>query len=642
MVSIGLYGSEPGSRATGEDGRGSMRRAASQETTGVVITALGRRRWAACGAAVLMGSLLLAGCGTASSTSPPSQRPRAADGGTVTYAEVAGESPNYIFPVNPVAGQSVADIEQFMPLLYEPLFVDSFDEPTIDYAASIGYEPRWIDHDSAAVLTLRHYRWSNGSPVTTRDITFYINLARAAGPSWGDYSPGDFPYNIRRIAIEGPYQMTLYFTRSFNPTYYVDNQLSDITPIPQAVWDRESLTGRVANFDESPAGARKVWNFLNSYAERTSTYSDTNPIWGVTDGAWKLASFGGSTSPDIFVPNPAYSGVHPRIARFEELPFTSDAAEYDELRSGDRAITIGYVPDQDVPTVPTVRAAGYSVRQIHDWGVDYMVPNLRVPGVGAAFAQLYVRQALQHLVDQPLLISTFFDGDAVPTYGPAPIYPKNNPFADSFEEANPYPYSVPDAKSLLAGHGWRIVGGVQTCVSSACGKGVKIGTKLAFTLLVASGDLARTEEAELYASDAKRAGILVTLRSEEFNSIVGTIGPCANPQLSCSTWELANYGGATLSLYPSGGEQFLLGSQMNSGQYENPTLAGLIHAVRHQAGMRTYDAYENLVATDLPWIWLPTPSTLGAVAKTLRGPGIDAEFGDLEPQLWSLRSSSAR
>jgi peptide/nickel transport system substrate-binding protein len=561
-------------------------------------------------------------------------------GGVVKYAEGPGGNPNYIFPVNPSADQSSPNLAQFQPLMYQPLWTSNFNEPTINYADSIGNAPVWSHGDTEATVTLKHYLWSNGTPVTTRDITFYINLAKAAGPNWGDYTPGEFPYNVKAIKIESPTKMTFTFTKAYNPTYYIDNQLSDIIPIPQNVWDRESLNGPVGNYDETPAGAKAVWNFLNKYAENTGTYSSTNKIWGDIDGAYKLKSFGGSSSPDIFVPNPKYSGHRSTISEFEELPFTSDSAEYDELRTGTSALTLGYVPFQDIPTIPTVESAGFSITTVNSWGVDYIIPNLANPTLGPVLRQLYVRQALQHLVDQKTMIKDFLHGYGIPTYGPAPIYPLGNRFADSFEKHNLYPYSVATADRILEGHGWRVVNGVQTCEDSAlCGSKlgtVAKGTQLKLSLLYSSGSTALTEQDELFEADAARAHIDITLKSEPFNTVVGIVSTCnpKDPTEAQCTWQLGEYGGIDYSLFPSGGELFEPGGALNAGSFDNATINTLIHKIRHSATLQAYYEYENLIAAQLPWIWQPTASGVAAVAKDIHGPGLTTEFGDLTPNLW--------
>jgi len=595
-------------------------------------------------AAMSLGAMLLAACGTSSSTAKPaattpsSQAVSVVRGGVVKYAEVAGGNPNYIFPVETDSEFTVYNVAEFIPLMYKYLWQSNYTQPTINYSESIGNRPVWSHGDTVVTVTLKHYLWSNGTPVTTRDITFFVNLVKAAGANWGDYTPGDFPYNVKAMTIESPTKMTFTLTKPYNPTYYVDNQLSDIIPIPQNVWDRTSLTGKVGNYDETPAGAKAVWNFLNSYSEKTSTYSSTNPIWGDIDGPFELSSFGGSASPDIFVPNRRYSGHRATISEFEELPFTSNAAEYDLLRSGNGAISVGYVPASDVPTIPTVRAAGYKVSQVYQWAVDYMIPNLKNPTVGPILSQLYIRQVLQHLTDQETMIKRFLYGYGTPTYGPVPIYPKGNRFADAYEAKDLYPYSVATAKALLRAHGWRMKGGVQTCEdASACGPGVKAGSQLKLSLLYSSGSTALTEQNELLASDAAKAGVIITLRQESFNAVVGNVAACTPGQNGMSatspqcTWELGEYGGNSFGLYPSGGDLFLLGASENAGQYDNSAVNSLIHEVRHSSSLKPFYQYEDVVARDLPWIWQPTASDIAAVATNLHGPGISSEFGSTIP-----------
>jgi peptide/nickel transport system substrate-binding protein len=606
-----------------------------------------QRRLIVAVAFVAASALMLAACSSSAiaDANAIGQRPIERLGGTVKWAETAGSSPNYISPLDPGNDMTVDNLSQFQNLLYKPLFVSNYDEPTMNYSRSIANTPVFSDGDRVVTITLKHYLWKNGTPVTTRDITFYINLARAAGPSWGYYVPGDFPYNVKRITVDSPTKMSFTLDRSYNPTYFVDNQLSVITPIPQNDWDRTSLHGRVGNYDETPSGAKKVWDFLTSYAQNTSTYTAQNVIWGDIDGPYELAAFGGDASPDIFLPNPHYSGQRSVIAEFEELPFTSNSAEYDELRSGTSGLTVGFVPPSDVPTLGSIRAAGYRVTAVHDWAVEFLIPNMTNPVLGAAFRQLYLRQALQHLVDQPAMVTDFLHGYGSPTYGPAPIYPKNNPFVDSFELTNPYPYSIAAAERLLASHGWKMVDGVRTCTSSACGPGVAIGTKLDIKLLDPSGSTSITEEAELFEADAARAGIDITLTEEPYSQVLGIVDPCTPGQNGMTasspgcTWQLGNYEGWSYSLYPSGGEFLLPGSEGNSASYDDVAVNALIKQVRHSSSLAAYHAYENLVAEQVPLIWQPTPDEIVASATNLHGPGIAAEFGDLEPNRWYFTKS---
>ena len=72
------------------------------------------------------------------------------------------------------------------------------------------------------------------------------------------------------------------------------------------------------------------------------------------DGPWKLSAFS-ADGHVTFVPNKAYTGpVKPKLDAFQEVPFTTDAAEYDMLRSSSSStkIDVGDLPDQDAPPKP--------------------------------------------------------------------------------------------------------------------------------------------------------------------------------------------------------------------------------------------------------------------------------------------------
>ena len=64
------------------------------------------------------------------------------------------------------------------------------------------------------------------------------------------------------------------------------------------------------------------------------------------DGPWKLSAFN-ADGHITFVPNKSYSGpVKPKLAAFKEVPFTTDAAEYNVLQSPNSStkIDVGYLP----------------------------------------------------------------------------------------------------------------------------------------------------------------------------------------------------------------------------------------------------------------------------------------------------------
>ena len=161
-------------------------------------------------------------------------------------------------------------------------------------------------------------------------------------------------------------------------------------------------------------------------------------------------------------------------------PFTTDASEYRELQSG-KPINIGYVPPQDLPVYKgaafskngdTARGQEHAFageqlqpRSAYPWGVNYFALNYTNPISGPIFKQLYIRQAMQSLMNQTLWIQLFNAGYGAPTYGPVPVYPPTD-LATQAGELEPVPLQPPARRvSLLSSHGWKVVpSGVTTCV----------------------------------------------------------------------------------------------------------------------------------------------------------------------------------
>ncbi len=588
-------------------------------------------------------AMLLAACGSSTSSSSSTTR---VTGGTATFAEGPGASPNYIFPLTPPSNFSVDNLAQFQILMYRPLYFFGVGNAAgINYADSIANPPVFSNGNKTVTITLKHYVWSDGEQVTSRDVIFWMNLLKANKTAWAAYVPGAFPDNV--VSYSAPNATTVVFqlNQSYNPTWFTYNELSQITPLPIA-WDRTSLSQpapspTAANLpDTTPSGAVAVYKFLNAQATSLSTYA-TSPIWAVVDGPWKLSSFT-TEGKAVFVPNKSYTGPNkPSLSQFVELPFTADSAEFNVLRSGGGAISFGYIPVSDLSQKSTIESLGYNVTPWIDFGFNYWVVNFNNPAVGPIFKQTYVRQALQHLVDQPAWISTFLKGYAVPSYSPVPLAPAN-PFADSSSRNNLFPYSVSAAKSLLASHGWKLVNGVMTCESpgtgpTQCGAGIASGATMTFNLQYLSGVTATQQEMAAYQSAAAQAGIKINLSSGTFNQVITNAAPCTPTQASCK-WEMENWGGGweySPDNYPTGGEIFATGAGSNFGSWNDPTTNTLIQqthtATNAQASL---NAYQDYMARALPVVFQPAANyQISAISKKLRGVTQNA-YLNLTPEQW--------
>ncbi|HEY2579983.1 MAG TPA: ABC transporter substrate-binding protein [Streptosporangiaceae bacterium] len=554
-----------------------------------------------------------------------------------------GSTANDIFPIMDGAQITPYNIQDFQNLMYRPLLWyggQPGDEFGLDTQGSLAGAPVYSHGDTVITITLKHYEWSDGQPVTSRDISFFFNLIKASKDYYGLYTPGEFPDNVKSFTVLSPSTVRLTLTKPYSPQWYSTNELADITPFPQQVWDKESASGPVGNYDETHAGAVKVFDYLLSQARLLSTYA-SNPLWQVVDGPFRLRSY--STRGDVdLVPNKHYSGSpKPRIKELIERPFTSDTTQFNSLLAG-TGLTYAFIPSQDDRQIGAVKALGYRVFDSIVYGINYIVINFNSPAAGALFRQLYIRQALQHLVNQPQDVKYAYNGDATPSYGPVPLAPAS-PYTTAYERSNPYPFSVSTAESLLRAHGWAVhPGGIDTCVRpgtgpSDCGAGIAAGKGLSFRVVYASGDEDYSVMMEAFQSAASSAGVTVNLSEGQFNQITGVTGVCSTGQSACN-WDGVMYGGTTFGVYPTGNGIFTTRAN-GQGNYSSATADKLIHETEYSAGTQPFYAYENYIAQQLPYIWMPWQQQgYMVVLNSVRGYAADQHnpFADTFPENWSF------
>jgi peptide/nickel transport system substrate-binding protein len=594
----------------------------------------------------LAGAALLTGCSRpAGPTSPHAARrapaPAATRGGTAVFAEQPSSAAFYTFPLTPISIGSLYTITQFQDLLWRPLYwFGNHGRPTLNELLSLAYQPRYSHGGRMVTIHLKPYHWSDGQPVTARDVLFWMNLLKAEKDNWSAYVAGGFPDNVTRMQVSGPRTITFTLNRSYGSNWFTYNELSQIIPIPQHAWDKTRTSGRVGSYDSTTSGARAVYRYLTSQARRYSAYA-TNPLWRIVDGPWRISAF--DTDGYVrFAPNPRYSGPdRPHLAHLVEEPFTSATAEVNELLS--KRVDYGYLPPEDLRLRSRLEADGYRLVPTYSWSINFMPINYHNPEVGALFHQLYMRQALQHLVDQPEIIKQAFHGYAAPVYGPVPLLPKN-PFVTAYEATNPYPYDPSRAKALLARHGWQVrPSGVTTCVRPGagpddCGAGIARGAGLTFHVAYWNGQPGLPQAMQFLATSFSQAGIKLDLEGEPLGSVNSSYSMCRTTQAICK-WQMISGGLAWTYLpdfSPSGEELFATTGASNASSYSDPTADRLI-AASYEHGVGALKAYENYLAKDLPVIWLPAPATITVVKEDLGGTQPNDPFFLLYASQWYLK-----
>src|SRR5215831_10545671 len=283
-----------------------------------------RGRVLAVGAAVL--ALVAASCshGGTGSSAPTGGTP--VKGGTVVWAEPPSSVPSYIFPYMNSANISNLNLFDFQYLMYRPLYwFGRSGQPVVDPALSLADLPKVSGR--TVTITMKHYMWSDGTPVTATDVMFWLNMELAEPANYGAYT--GFPANMTNIHVVSPTELQMTMTKPYSPTWVLYNDLSQVVPMP-AAWDKTASGPSSCATKVGDCAA--VYNYLAGQAKNLSSYA-TSPLWGIVDGPWRLSAFS-SDGHITFVPNKSYSGpVKPRLSAFQEVPFTTDSAEYDVLRS---------------------------------------------------------------------------------------------------------------------------------------------------------------------------------------------------------------------------------------------------------------------------------------------------------------------
>jgi peptide/nickel transport system substrate-binding protein len=612
-----------------------------------------RRRILAAAAAVGLATLVLSAC---SSSATGGHSGKAQTGGTVTFAEQPGSPPTYIFPLYDGENSGNNNITYLQPLMWLPLYWfghSQNDQATINYPLSMAYPPVFSNGGETVTMKLKKYEWSNGKPVTSRDLEFWMNLLLAEKNQSAAYVPGGWMDHVAGMSAPSPYTFILRFNVKYNATYLLYNGLSILQPIPQAVWDKTSATSPVGNYDETPAGAAAVYTYLNKESMSLSTW-DTNPLWQVVDGPWRLKPKTGFqvTGQTIMIPNHLYSGPDkPKISEFEELPFTSSTAEFDALQSG--SVDYGYVPTTEVGDIGSLKAEGYSIKPWYEWGLTFIEVNFSNPKYAALENQLYIRQAMQHLIDQTSYIKNILLNYGTPTYGPVPTFPASN-FLSPAAKNNPYPYSTAAAQKLLTEHGWAIPksGGAATCTragsgSTDCGAGIASGAKLSLPMLYITGVPSLQDEVEAMQSAFDSSGIQLqlsqapanTVLSEAFECLGKTTATCPASSTGLSLIASPVYTYVPI-YYPDGDSLFGCGGATNGGNYCNSQVESLIKQIitNQSSSMSAMYSYQTLVADQIPVLWFPTSAyQISAISPKLGGVTAQDSTAHIYPSVWYLQ-----
>jgi peptide/nickel transport system substrate-binding protein len=601
------------------------------------------------------GGAASTGSGLNQPTSPSGSKQT---GGTVYFTEGSSAPPNYIFPMTSAQVCGTNNIDQLNAMLFRPLYwYGNNYSPTIDYNYSVGKAPVYSNNDQTVTVSLNSWKWSDGESVTARDVEFWVNLYKAdPAANYCGFVPGLFPTNVTSMSSPNPQTVVFQLNKSYDPQWFTYNELSQIYPLPLA-WDRTSLsqpapTSDTGNLpDSTKAGAESVYKFLDAQSKDVATWG-SSPLWSIVDGPFKLKSFT-TTGEVTLVPNTTYSGSpKPTITAFVEVPFTDDAAEFNQIRAGGpNALTIANLPATYAPQTATVEAQGYTLNKGASYSVNFFPLNLNNPKMGPIFKQTYFRQAFQHLIDQPGWINAFLHNTANQTVSPIPSNPPN-PLVSYNASTNPFAFSTSAASQLLTSHGWKVApGGTTTCQSAGtganqCGAGITAGEGISFNIDYESGAPAVESEMNDLVAQAKQVGISIDLTSHPFNTVISTATQCSAGQPTCN-WTAENWGAGWIyapDFLPTGESLFLTGASANFSNYNDAGANSVINATIFGPQSQEKQAlsnYAQYMEQNLPVVFGPTSigtyaGDAGQLLSNKLGGYTANAFGYLTPETYYL------
>jgi len=237
----------------------------------------------------------------------------------------------------------------------------------------------------------------------------------------------------------------------------------------------------------------------------------------------------------------------------------------------------------------------------------------------AIISQLYFRQVIQLLEDQAAIIQGPLHGYGHVTTGPVGGYPVTEFLSPKAQKGDQFSYNPAYARTLLVNHGWKISpGGVSTCgragnAQNQCGKGVRPGAKLEFTLYYATGQ-AWLESAMLQLkSNASQVGIDIKLIPRNFNDVLAEVEGAGCPAAGCP-WEMADWGfgwSYVPDYLPTGDVLFQSGSFGNLGKYTNAHNDALIKQTLVNSDLELMYTWQDYLTKQLPVVFQPAaPSAL--------------------------------
>ena len=414
-------------------------------------------------------------------------------------------------------------------------------------------------------------RWSDGTPVTARDVVFTYTIIK--DPQFA--SPRqDFAEYIRSVVAENDSTVAFQFTRRYPEMLYH----TGLGILPAHVYE-----------NVSPGEIR-------------THPSVTDPVNAmVTNGPFRIGAWQKGAQITL-VPNP---GFRPQ-AYLDQVVIRvipEATTRVVEMSTGSVDMISGVTFDQ----VRGLQAQAPHARIVPEKRRNYEYIGYN-PKAHPAFADPEIRRALSHALNVPGMIEALEMGEfAEPAGGPYP--PIFTRLYDPQGQA-PVAYDTARAKQILDAKGWR----------DTNGNGIRdrAGREFRFTLATNTGNQRRADVMQIVQQQWRAIGVDVQLQPRETNTFFDDLTD-RNYDAALTGWAVA--------LAPDLTGVWSPGNPFNFVDYENPELVRVMDQALNQpteeAAAPLWRQAASIISRDQPYTFLYFYDTVNAVHQRLRGVKID-------------------
>jgi peptide/nickel transport system substrate-binding protein len=483
------------------------------------------------------------------------------------------------------------DTEHVLSLVYPSLAVEQPDyrNGPPSFAPALARSWSWSDGGLELVVNLDpDARWSDGTPITARDVVFTWRVQTSEEIDW---LYGDSKDSIDAVEEIDELTVRVRFNRS-DPYLMMD--LNDGLIIPSHAWSGIPF---------------EAWPDTD-WAPRV-----------VAGGPFRLAAH--TPQQEIVLErNPHYyrSG-HPLLDRVVIRVLPSEQGLMNQLLAGDLDF-LRSIPPSELDRVR--RHDGLELAVFEDRSYTHVCWNTERPPLDDPA----VRRALTEAIDRQTVIDVVYGGFG--RLGVGPILTTFWAFDDSLEAR---PFSPAAARRALAAAG----------LADTDGDGIldRDGAPFTIELLAAAENQLRQDVALLVQTDLERVGVEVEPRFVEWSTLIAAVSKGEFDGL-VNMWEeptRIDLDGLWSSPIP--GEP-----TFNFGRYSNPEvdrLLGEVGGLTDPAAQKPlFDRIQQLIVADQPYTFVLEHTRISAHSARLTGIEINAATPYFNIDEWSIETEPER